>query len=257
MKFLKLLSALILALIIHPVAAQEQMTNTVNFNGFSFSFNSALGTNVNISYFPGDPVEGAGPGFSDASRTQFILYQPGQIDDSLFDTGGVVIYRMQDLVQYPFLQAEVERLRMLLDDRPNLAQFAEGSFGQAASLPYLPILTHGQVFTARATYIETPAVTGVSYLTEVSAAIEPLGGSFFLYTFQGISTNDEFYVTVTIMLDTGLFPIQEEFDPVAFQENWPTYLVESVTILNEAESLDFVPSLDLLDALVRSLSFES
>jgi hypothetical protein len=198
----------------------------VSFDGFSFSFDPAIGANVNISQLPGDPVESAGPGFSDAAKTQFILYQPGQIDDSLFDTGGVRVYRMEDIAQYEFLLAEVERLQTLLDGRPDLAQFAEGSFAPAGGLPYVPILTHGQTFTARAKYVETPALTGISYLTEVSAAIEPLGGSFFLYTFQGISTDDEFYVTVTIMLDTELFPVPEGFDPAAFQENWPTYLAD-------------------------------
>jgi hypothetical protein len=248
--------ALLLALVVIPLVAQDNTVNEVSYNGFRFSFDTTLGTNINIAQVPGDPVEGEGSGFSDARKTQFILYQPGQIDDSLFDTGGVRLYRMDDLAQYDFLLAEVERLQTLLDERPDLAQFAEGSFAPLAGLPYVPILTHGQTFTARAKYVETPAVTGISYLTEVSAAIEPLGGSFFLYTFQGISTDDEFYVTVTIMLDTELFPVQEGFDPAAFQENWPTYVAESIAILNEAEPADFSPSLELIDAMVESIAFE-
>jgi hypothetical protein len=251
------MSVLLFLIVVTAAFAQQPTTNTIGFNGFSFSFDSALGTNVNISQLPGDPVEGAAPGFSDAARTQFTLYQPGQIDDSLFDTGGVLVYRMEDIAQYDFLLAEVERLQTLLDQRPDLAQFAQGSFAPAAGLPYLPILPHGQIFTARAKYIETPAVTGISYLTEMSAAIEPLGGSFFLYTFQGISSNGEFYVNVTFMLDTALFPVQEVFDPVTFQENWPTYLAESFSLLNEADPSDFTPSLDMLDAVVQSFDFGS
>jgi hypothetical protein len=44
---------------------------------------------------------------------------------------------------------------------------------------------------------------------------------------------------------------------VTFQENWPTYLAESISLLNEADPSDFTPSLDMLDAVVQSFDFGS
>jgi hypothetical protein len=249
---------LLLALVVVPVLAQEDAANTLSFNGFSFSFDPALAANVNMTQLPGDPVESAGPGFSDAANTQFILYQPGDFDDSLFDTGGVRLYRMADIAQYDFLLAEVERVQGLLDERPELSEFEPAiNDPSVGGLPYMPILTHGQTLTARAQYVETSAVTGISYLTNVSAALEPFTRRSFFYTFQGISADGEYYITVTIILDTALFDeALEGFDPAKFQEEWPTYLAESITTLNEAEPADFSPSLDLIDALVKSIAFE-
>ena len=60
-----MLFALILMLIvgIFPVLAQDATTlNNVQFNGFGFSFDSALATDANISQYPGDSPDLQQPG---------------------------------------------------------------------------------------------------------------------------------------------------------------------------------------------------
>jgi len=42
--------------------------------GFSFSYDATIAQNLNILHYSGDPVEGAGAGFSDAANTLFNLY---------------------------------------------------------------------------------------------------------------------------------------------------------------------------------------
>lgn len=251
-KFILLIFMLALGTV--PALAQE---NTIHFNDFGFSFDSALGSSVNVGQVPGDPVESAGPGFSDAAKTQFTLYDYGEPTDSLFDTGGVRFYRMEDIAQYDFLQAIAGQLQTLLDEQPDLTQFEPGINSENGGLPYMPLLTHGQIITARAQYIETDALRGISYLTVFRADIGPFTNQDFLYTFQGISSDGLYYITVTFPLRTDLFPEPQGFDMEAFQQNFATYIAESVATLSSAQPDDFTPSLDAAEALVRSIQINA
>ncbi len=218
MKIKFLVITLLLVLLTVPVLAQETV-HTVSFDGFGFDFSDTLAQNVNIQHIAGDPVESAGPGFSDAAKIQFTLYNSGQVMDSLFDTGGVRVYRMDELAQYSFLQAEVERLQTLLAEQPDLSAYEDGINSETGTLPYVPVLTHGQVATARAEYIETETVQGIRYMSVVRADLGPFGPRDFMYTFQGITTDGQYYVAATFLPATELFPeMTEGFDPEVFYE---------------------------------------
>jgi hypothetical protein len=257
-KLLLILMALLAALAL-PALAQEETVHTVIFDGAGFQFSTALGDGVNIQPIAGDPVEQAGPGFSDAAKTQFTLYRFGEPMDSLFDTGGVRLYRMAELARYDFLQAQVERLQTLLAERPDLTPFEAGiNSPSGQGLPYVPVLTHGQVLAARAQYVETSVAQGISYIAAHKAALEPFSPVDFAYIFQGISTDGQYYIAVTFPLTTGLFPESlENFDFEAFQAEWPEYLAASIATLNTAAPDAFTPPLDAVDALIQSIHFDT
>jgi hypothetical protein len=128
----------------------------------------------------------------------------------------------------------------------------------AQNLPYVPVLTHGQIIHARAHYIETENVKGIAYILQVNAAAEPFLSNSFWYTFQGISSDGEYYINATFKLTTDLFPLETggEFDPAAFSENLESYYSESISILNAAAPDDFSPSLSEIDEMIESFSFE-
>lgn len=237
-----------------PVLGQDS-GHTVGFDQMAFTFTEALGENVNITQVAGDPVAEAGPGFSDAAKIQFTLYRFDQPTDSFFDTGGVRVYALADLAQYDFLQAQVDQLQSLLAEKPDLTAYETAISGaDGKTLPYIPVLTHGQNLTARGQYIETEAVRGVAYITAVRAALEPFMPGDFLYTFQGISTDGAWYINVSFPLQTDLFPAElPNFDFEQFQADWPEYLAESIATLNTAAPEDFTPSLRAIDALVQSV----
>ncbi len=222
MKF-RLFLILALLLLSIPVLAQDSTIHTVSFDEVSFAYGEALGENVNIVQVPGDPVAEAGPGFSDAAKIQFTLYRFDQPTDSFFDTGGLRVYAINDLAQYDFLQAQVDQLQSLLGERPDLTEYELAISGaEMKMLPYIPVLTHGQNLTARGQYIETEAVSGVAYVTAIRAALEPFMPTDFLYTFQGISTDGQWYINVSFPLQTDLFPAElADFDDEQFQADWP------------------------------------
>lgn len=256
MKIRLFVIVLLLALLTVPALAQET-THSVTFDGISFAFSDSLAQNVNIQHIAGDPPETAGPGFSDAAKLQFTLYSSGQIMDSLFDTGGIRVYRLDDLAQYSFLQEQVDELRALLDERPDLATYEAGIYGEIGGLPYVPVLTHGQIATAGAVYIETEGVQGIRYLNVSNADIAPFGPRDFAYTFQGITTDGQYYIAAVFLPTTDLFPELVGFDPAEFYDQWPEYLAESIAAVNEAAPDAFTPSLDVLDAVVQSIRTEA
>ena len=74
-RFLILL--LVLALSAAPVLAQADPVHVVSFDGFRFSFDESLATNVDIWLFPCDPVEWDAPGWPQSPHTRFTLYNEG------------------------------------------------------------------------------------------------------------------------------------------------------------------------------------
>jgi hypothetical protein len=251
---------LLLALSALPVYAQESTINSVTFNGISFSFDSALATNVNIAQNPGDPVEYEAPGGPQVKHTEFVLYSEFPPANSFEAPASIRIYKTADFAGYTFFEERLQQLQTLLSERPDLTPYmtvAENLSENA--LPFLPVFPAAQVIRARAQYVETAAVTGMSYVTVYRQDASPFMGNEFMYTFQGISADGQYYVSAIFRLSTDLFPteIGPDFDMEAFIEQISAYFTESITQLNEATPESFTPSLTVLDAVIQSFSFGS
>jgi hypothetical protein len=73
-------------------------------------------------------------------------------------------------------------------------------------------------------------------------------------TFQGLSSDGGWYVSVIQHLETSLFPEEPSLRDIRrAARQWDAYLAESVTALEAAASEDFTPSLETVEALVASL----
>lgn len=260
MKFKLVGFMLLLALCALPVAAQETTSSTVSFNGFSFSFDSSLATNVNILQNPGDPVEFEAPGGPQVKNTEFMLYNEFPPTSSLESPASIRVYNTADFAGYTFFEERLQQLQTLLSEQPDLTPYMTVSENLSENaLPFLPVFPAAQVIRARAQYIETAAVTGVAFVTIYSQAPEPFISDVFMYTFQGISTDGQYYVSAIFRLSTDLFPSEPDpnLDYEAFVEGITEYFTESITTLNEAAPEDFTPSLTTLDAVIQSFSFSS
>lgn len=250
--------ALLLVTGLLSVMAQDDAAYSAAANGVGFNYSPVLGPNVNIVHYAGDAIEGAGPGFSDARHFQFLLYDAAPAAESLFERGGGLrVYRRDDLARYDFLQNMVDQLETLLSDRPDLASYMAISQDTMISLPMLPVITHPQVIRARAAYVETAAVQGISYIFVSNAAAEPFLAHSFLYSFQGLSRDGQYYVSMIVPVGPEGFPEEDpaDFDMMAFQESLPDYYNESTATLNAAAPESFSPALPLLEDVIQSLSF--
>lgn len=248
MKSRFVLLLLLMLVMVVPLHAQDNASHRVTVDGFSFDL--ALRPNVNIVPYVDDGMTFP----PEADHIQFIVYESFPVPESIFDigSGGIRLYNIAGLNELQLEQ--VQQLQTLLADRPDLSPYMTGD---GISLPFLPMLTHGQPLRARAEYVETAQVSGISYLTVFSAAAEPFLSTSFLYTFQGLSADGEHYVSVLFPLQTSLFPAEPEpIEPDAFMSQLAEYMAETTAALTEASPDDFTPSLDALNALVESFAFE-
>lgn len=250
MKLLNVLAVLMLVIVAAPTFAQADTTNIVRFNGFSFSFDSALATRVSITRYLTEPADVFPP---QGKHTHFVIYSEQPPDTNIV---GIRVYRVDDLAMYGHTQQQVTQLRTLLEKRQDLATY---SLGTDNPLPFLPVVAAAETIRARAAYVGTPYVKGISYLTAYQQAAEPLLQHNFLYTFQGISMDGDYYVSAVFRVNPASFPTEmpTDFDYQAFLDQLPDYLGDSAAQLSAAAPVMFAPSLDLLDAVIHSFVFES
>jgi heat shock protein HslJ len=260
----KLIALTLLLIVgIFPALAQDGTSNSVQFNGFGFNFDSALATSVNISQYAGDAPDLQQPGGPEPRYTQFNLYTAGQpVPEAAFDAPvSVRVYSIADITAYPDSMAQVQALQNLVAQRPDLASFMIVNSDNTASnaLPYLPVLGAAQVIRARAQFVETPVLKGVSYVTVYRQDVSPFTNNEFHYTFQGVSNDGLYYVSIVAQASAPDFPVEiaGDFDYDAFNAKFNDYLNESVGKLNAAAPDAFSPSLTTLDALAQSFTISS
>lgn len=259
MKMKWVLLVLLLALSAFPALAQDSTINSLAFNGFSFNLPSDIASNVNISQFPGDPTTLEQPGGPEVRHTQFLLYNGSPSPESIFDgVGGIRVYNTADFAGYTGAETAFQNLQALLSQRPDLTQFqVPNQDTNASELPFLPVFPASQVIRARASYVTTPSLQGISYVTVFRQDVSPFVGSEFLYTFQGVSLDGARYVSAIFRLNTTLFPaeIPSDFDYNTFNQQFNDYLTESIATLNAGAPEDFTPSMASLDSIIQSFAF--
>src|SRR5688572_8916922 len=87
---------LLVALLIIPAVAQDSVLNTVTFNDFSFGYDSAVATGVNIYQFPGEPVDLEQMGGPEPPSTSFTLYNQLPVPEFSRESAGQIhIYDME------------------------------------------------------------------------------------------------------------------------------------------------------------------
>jgi hypothetical protein len=99
---------------------------------------------------------------------------------------------------------------------------------------------------------------GVRFLTSYSEEIGPVTNETLFYTFQGISSDREYYVSFFFPVDTRQVP-DLYAETLAAEDYWlfvsryDTYLGDTIDLLEKTPSSGFSPDLRLLDKLIESL----
>lgn len=260
MKRLLIALSLLLVVGIFPAMAQDGTSNSVQFNGVGFSFDSSLATNVNIWQYPGDSPDLQQPGGAEPPYTQFNLYTQQPAPESAFDAPlSVRVYRTADIAAYADSLAQVQALQSLVAQQPDLTAYMTINPDNTASnaLPFLPVAPASQVIRARAQYFQTPVLQGVSYITVYRQDVSPFTNNEFSYTFQGVSNDGLYYVSAIYKVVVPDFPaeIPADFNYDTFSADFINYLTESVSKLNSAAPEAFTPALSALDGLVQTITF--
>jgi len=156
----------------------------------------------------------------------------------------IVIYPVADFeaMNIDAVNAEIDALRTLLEIRPALDDRP----------PYLPLINAGRVLWTQSKYLDFPGGSGVRYLTAFHQAAMPIVNADLLYTFQGMTSDGQYYVSATFPVRTDSLP-----DEVGTEE--PNFdvtasIADSAAMLNDLAPEAFTPNLSLLDNLMMSLT---
>lgn len=241
------------------VSAQESAPR-VAFGDFSFALDPALADAVNIWHVPGDPIDLEAPGGPQVKHTEFALYHSETALYEPVPTGfnartAIRLYATADFAGYDYFQSRLADLQTLLAERPDLAEYMTVQENlMSKELPVLPVLPAGQVIRAQAQYVDTGFVQGIRFVTVYRQDASPFTRNEFLYTFQGLTLDGQFYISLIAWVAAEDFPesLPTDYDYNAFYEKMLEYFTESIAQLNAAPASNFTPSLDIFDALVES-----
>jgi len=243
-------------------ALAQDAPSAVSFNGVGFSFDPSLGTSVNITSVPAQSSADVKVGVAAPAHTAFAIYGSKQetARPPRIGSGPVVrVYRVSDLSGYAEYSNALSSLQNLLSQQSDLTTFmAPSTNGTNLELPYLPAAEAGQPLRARAQYVSTPQVQGISYLTGFRQDVSAFAAKDFWYTFQGLSIDGQWYVSVVTPVKASMFPKKVKAKDNNFKgaAEYNTYLTDAISKLNAGDDSAFSPPLTSIDGLVQSMTFE-
>lgn len=126
-------------------------------------------------------------------------------------------------------------------------------------LPFLPTQNAAQLFHSNLSYLQFKNGTGVRYLAEFGQSIFPINNRMLIYTFQGLTQDGKYYISLVLPISNSILPADEkmsESDYGSFTANFNNYLKDTQAKLAAQPSSSFKPDLSALDGLVQSLSVQ-
>jgi hypothetical protein len=104
--------------------------------------------------------------------------------------------------------------------------------------------------------ITTDVLSGVEFFAYYSVIPEPILEGQILYVYQGMTTDDQYYISFSTPVETGLlqtaFP--SDFDRESFVVNYPIYIQEIFSGVNNAHPDTFTPTPTVLHQFIESIS---
>ena len=167
----------------------------------------------------------------------------------------IPVENMQSFPNGGYLLESLSKQQQILVSRPEVV---------AEAMPIVPhdiSFNNGEVFHSNLKYLNFQNGSGVRFLAEYSQAPFPIGKAM-SYIFQGITDDGKYYVSLTLpigqtALDQYNSPyegsLSDEASYQAFAENYESYLLGAVGILETTPDASFSPDLARLDELVQSL----
>lgn len=125
------------------------------------------------------------------------------------------------------------------------------------SLPLLPEIHAMQEFIARYQILPFLNGSGIRYLTMYSQAYLPVNNYEMIYTYQGLTADGQWWVSVIMPLTYPGLPADNTTPPGGdwntFIDNFPTYISDTTNQLNQAPGDSFLPVIGALDGMVASI----
>jgi len=229
-----------------PVQQETQpAAPDVSFDGVSFSYGDGLGRDVSTKIVPSDLGEGPYWGSPEHIEFEFVGY-PVAND---YHQPAVFIFSVADYKAGSEGAVEIiDRLQTLLDSRPANPE---------GGIPLLPIYNAGELGWAKVAYFDFQNGSGVRFVTQLGQAFWPFHNRAMFYTYQGLTGDGRYYVSVIMPLSHPMLDAYDNYQPPDdFYDIAETLVREQVDGLNSQTDESFTPNIAVLDEMVQSLRVE-
>jgi len=220
---------------------------SVDFQGVSFSYDPSLATGVTQEIVPAYTDPGAPP-WELSPEFRLITFE------DYYPTPNEHIYPQLSVYpvdEYTSVNAEAGKLISSLKD---FIESKPTSLSYNQDIPFLPAWNSSQAIAAGVRYLDFKNGEGVRFLTQYCQDICPIQNSLFFYTFQGLTDDGRFVVSLRLPVSNPLLEGEEtRLVDDAFISEYPSYIQDMQDELNDQPDPGFAPDLLLLDAIVLSL----
>lgn len=248
-----------LLLTVLTVMAQKITVNKIQYNELIFTYDSTMADSDEISRVKGDDPTEIFPGGPNPPYTYFQLHADWTISTAWSTRPAIEVklIPMDELEKYEGSWMEATQLQSMLSNRENLDRYESGSATTVETrFPYLPAQST-QIIRTQAEYVDTSVFEGIRYVAIYDFEPDKIVSGDIMYTFQGISRDRQYYLSVTAYLRTQLFEEDINIDDYpAFLENYAAYIKDSFNALNNAQENAFVPNLSTLDNMIQSMQLD-
>lgn len=133
----------------------------------------------------------------------------------------------------------------------------------AEELPFLPPVNAAQVFHSNAAAIEFKNGKGLRYITTYHQDYSPVTNEDLRYTFQGLTTDGRYFVSISIPVYNFGLPANYEIfensykeDAKELQNDYQGYVVKIARMLDQSAQNEFNPPLQALDEMIKTMEIK-
>ncbi len=154
----------------------------------------------------------------------------------------IIVYPVAEFeaMNIDLVNSEIDALRTLLETQPALD----------SKPPYLPLVNASLILWAQAKYLEFDGGSGIRYLTAFQQGPTPIANADLLYTFQGLTSDSQYYVSATFPVSASI--LDATVEPNAAFDS-AVDIPETAQALNDLAPEGFTPNLAMLDNVILSL----
>jgi hypothetical protein len=218
-----------------------------SYKGVKLSYKKGLFSNVTGQIAPLEENDPNTPGWPGSVPEHYQIDFEGYPLQDTFHKPQILLYPVK---AYAAANPAAGDIAKALDDALRVDKLP-------GKLPFLPMWNAAQVYVASPQILAFQSGRGARYLSCYAQAIVPVGNGCIFYTYQGLTADGNYYLSVVmpIRLDTLDLPeYKDKFDYATMDgPKYEAYLKEMLNVITAAKPEEFSPSMSELDALVKSV----
>jgi len=227
----------------HPTVTASPPEANFTYAGVSFYFNQILADDITAGVTPGNYDE-TNPWWSTPEYRNY-RFNNWVLSDA-FHIPTINVYPVADFKAInENVSNGLDALQLALDTYPE----------DHAGLMVSDLYNAGQLYQSNVKYLDFQNGRGARWLSQYGQAYYTVGFPHLFYTYQGLTDDGLYYVSIILPVDHPYLP---DVDPAdlddSFYENYGAYRDSVVAQLESESENTFVPSLILLDQLVASMT---